>query len=162
MRPNISNERSAITGVRQWVVGDRVERAADFRSLFDPVNHLLRKPPPRGDFRVVSRAVASEGNRPMPNREELPGTAKEMTWATSLSLQGSVSLGVIWGMPAVVAFAFQTFWRRNAEPAWIGQCEPTRYPDLSLRCGPALVPGPMASSNVAQSPLKARMFSLLD
>jgi hypothetical protein len=98
----------------------------------------------------------------MPNREELPGTAKEMTWAASLSLQGSVSLGVIWGMPAVVAFAFQTFWRRKDEPAWISQCEPTRYPDLPVRRGPALVPGPMASSSVAQSPLKVPMFSLLD
>ncbi|MGP0094200.1 MAG: hypothetical protein ACLPKB_30280 [Xanthobacteraceae bacterium] len=95
----------------------------------------------------------------MSNREETPGVS-EMTWAASLSRQGSVSLGVIWGMPAVIAFAFQTFFRRKDEPAWIGLYEPPRYAGLRARCGPALVP--MASSGIARSPLKVPMFSLLD
>src|SRR5580658_9007680 len=90
-----------------WCFGrwsaDRLERAADFRSLFDPVNHLLRKSAPRGDFRVVWRVVASERKRAMLDRKGPPGGVREMPSAASQSRQGSVSLGVIWGMPAVIA-----------------------------------------------------------
>jgi hypothetical protein len=94
----------------------------------------------------------------MSNRELPLGYGRELAWAASLGRQGSIGLGVIWGMPAVIAFAFQAFWRRDDAAAWIGLYEPQRYAALPARC----VPAPMASPNAAQGPSKVPMFSLLD